>query len=352
MILLYLDDYNILSSLPNEFSISQVDTWVEVSINLQGREIYTTTLHENNGIATFYGFKDIVKENMLARGLTLASLTVCAADDAGPEFYQGKYVVFADVIDCNDERELIWGRFLTNRSYYVMPRKGSLPLAFFTDGSEQLSAYADCVCKAEDGSIHSYRYTRTLNIQNEPRIYYDYLSATAIQERLEEQEAAPVGRLLSYTYHVGRRSMTVYVTDAPFEVDFDFRNAFNIMEHIFVYGSTKLKTSFDRKEAVSQGVTSFYDRTVERKHEVETAPMGIEEAEWFNEFLASSLVKRTLNEDYIATVLISDISSEISDNAKDTIKMKFAWRYHDNAKIINTNTYPQMFSAPYNDAFK
>lgn len=80
--------------------------------------------------------------------------------------------------------------------------------------------------------------------------------------------------------------------------------------------------------------------------------MGAEEAEWFNEFLASSYVQRELNQDWQQEVLISDITSEISDNAKDLVKMKFSWRYNDNARWISTDTYPQMFSAPYNDTFK
>lgn len=352
MISLYLDEYSVLSSLPTQFTIDQVNGWVRVRIILQGKEIYSTTLYENNGSTIFYGFKDIIRENMLARGLTLASLTVAAEEEMGGEYYRDKYIIFAEVYDMDDERDMIWARFLTNRSFYVVPRGGILPLSFFSDGSEQFSAFADCVFKEEDGSINTYTYTHPVSRQNLPKVYGLYLYLDDIERYVQRTEGGSVGKLLSLTFHVGKRSMTVYVSDEPYEVDFTFRNSFNVYERIYIYGSTKLKSTFDRKEAVSQGIISFYDMAVERKYQVETAPMGLEEAEWFNEFLASHYVYRELNQDWEPTVLISDITSEISDNAKDLVKMKFSWRYDNNARWIDTNSYPQMFSKPYNDAFK
>lgn len=352
MINLYMDDYTVLSSLPNQFTIGQVDGWVKVTITLHGKDIYTTTLYENNNAAIFYGFKDIIREFMLARYLSLASLSVTAEHPGGYEVFEDKYIIFCEVNDMDDERDLIWARFLTNRSFYVVPRKEGLPVSFFSDGGEQFTAYADCVFKESGGTIRTYTYTHSIYHYNLPRIYNVCLYTEDIRNYIEQEEGGSVGTLLSYTFHVGRRSLTVFVTDEPYEVDFYFYNSFNVQEHIFVYGTTKLKTTFDRKEAVNQGISSFYNMSVERKYEVETAPMSIEEAEYFNEFLASPNVYRELNQDWEPTVLISDITSEISDNAKDLIKMKFSWRYDNNARWVDTDTYPQMFSTPYNDTFK
>ena len=352
MISLYLDEYSVLSSLPNQFTIGQVDGWVKVTIRLQGVDIYSTTLYENNRAAIFYGFKDIIRENMLARYLSLASLTVMAEHPGGYEMLEDKYIIFCEVNDMDDERDLFWSRFLTNRSFYTIPRNGYMVTSFFSDGGEQFTAYADCVFRVSDGTIRTYTYTRSIYHYNLPRIYSVWLSSSEIQSAVEREEGGSVGTLLSFTFHVGRRALTVYVSDEPYEVDFYFNNAFNVQEHIFIYGTTKLKTTFDRKEAVSQGISSFYNMSVERKHEVEMAPMGMEEAEWFNEFLASTYVFRELSQDWEPTVLISDITSEISDSAKDLIKMKFSWRYDNNARWVNTDTYPQMFTDPYNDTFK
>ena len=353
MINVYLSEYNLLTSVQTQFNITQVSDWVEVSIQLEGQYIYTTRLYPNNNIATFYGFQDILRQNMRARGLTFASLTIIAAEEMGAEYLEDKYIIYNEVIDIDDERDLLWARFLTIRSFYTLPRNnGQLPLAFFSDASEQKSLTADCVFKEDDGTIRTYPFTKSIYPFQVPRIYYVYLYASEIQNYVERAEGGPVGKLVSFTCHVGSRSMTVYITDEPYEVEFSFRNSFNVLETIYIYGTTKLKSSFDRKEAVSQGVTMFYNMSVERKHEVETQPMSLEEAEWFNEFLASPHVVWELNQDWQPTVLISDITSEISDSAKDLVKMKFSWRYNDNSRWISTDDYPQMFSAPYNDTFK
>ena len=353
MINVFLSEYNLLTSVQTSFTISQVRDWVDVSIKLEEVYIYTTRLYPYNNTATFYGFRDILRQNMKARQLCLASLSIVAAEADGAEYYENKYIIYNEVTDMDDERDLLWARFLTTRTYYTLPRMGGqLPLAFFSDENEEKTLRAECVFKKEDGSIWMGQFVKSIYPFQTPHVYYVYLTAEEIVRYMENAEGAPVGKLLSFTCHVGNRSMTVYMTDEPFEVDFSFRNSFNVTERIYIYGTTKWKSSFERKEAVSQGIVSFYDMTEERKYEVETAPMSTEEAEWFNEFLASSYVQRDLNADWQPTVLISDITSEISDNAKELIKMKFSWRYNDNTRWISTNSHPQVFSKPFNDTFK
>lgn len=353
MINIYLSEYSLLQSVQSSFTITQVYGWVDVSIKLANQYIYTTRLYPYNYTATFYGFREILRENMRARGLILASLTVVANQETGGESLEDKYIIYNEVQEIYYERDWLWEKFLTIRSFYTVPRaNGFLPLAFFSDGTEQPTLTAECVFQEDDGTICTYPYSQTIYHYQLPRIYYVYLYASSIQNTVERNEGGPVGKLLSFTCHVGLRSMTVYVIDEPAEIDFNFRNSFNVFEHIYIYGSTKMKTSFDRKEATSQERTSFYNMSAERKYEVETLPMGMEEAEWFNEFLASPFVDRELNQDWQPNVLISDISSEISDSAKDLIKMKFSWRYEDNARYIDSDRYPQMFSAPFTDSFK
>lgn len=352
MINLYLSQYNLLAGVPKQFNITQVGESVIVTINLQGVSIYTTTLYGNNNVTTFYGLQDIIRQNMIARGLPLASLAVYVDNGDGMDYLDGKYIIFSEVMALEDEGDLLWNRFLSSRSFYVLPRNGQLPLAFFSNNTEQQTLTAECVFKDDDGTIRVFPFTKNITHQQVPKVYYVYLYPAEIVHEVEQDEGGPVGELLSFTCHVGNRSMTVYVTDEPYEVDFIFRNSFNVLEHVYVYGITKLKASFDRKEATSEGVSSFYDMAVERKHEVETRPMGIEEAKWFNEFLGSHYVERELNQDWCPKVLISDITSEISDSAKDLIKMKFSWRYNDNSQWVSTDRDPQVFSDPYNSTFK
>ena len=331
MINLFLSQYNLLTTLPHQFTITDVDVCTDVTITLGNIDIYTTRLYENGGKATLYGFRDIVRENMLARGLSLASLTIRAQEEAGEFVISGKYILFSEATCMGDVEDIIWRRFLTTRSFYVLPLDCDFPVSFFSDADEQFTTYADCIFKDTDGTLHTYTYELQTTLYNDPHVYCEYITPGFMKETIERREGRQLGTMVSFTFHTGQRSITAYISDEPYEVDFYFRNSFNTTEHVFVYGTTVKKTVISRKEAVSQGVTSFYDKSVERRHEVETSPMSMEEAEWFNEFLESSHVYRWLNDDWQPEVLISDITSEISDNAKELVKMKFSWRYNDNS---------------------
>ena len=162
MIQLYLSQYSVLPAVPTQFTISDAEVSVEVSINLQGQNIYTTTLLEHNGSATFYGFREILRQNMLARRLPFGSLAIYVAHEDGMETLEDKYIIFAEALDINDDRDMLWQRFLTTRSYYVMPKMYNLPLAFFSDNSEQFTAYADCVFKEEDGTLRTSTFKRNI----------------------------------------------------------------------------------------------------------------------------------------------------------------------------------------------
>ena len=332
MIQLYLKQYHLLSSLPQEFNITEVDVYTDVTITLENTDIYTTRLYEVGGKATFYGFRDIIRDSMLASGHTLASLTVRAVG-IDTFTYTGKYILFADSKFIADN-DIIWQQFLTTRSTHLIPLECDFPLYFFSDETESVTPYADCTFKADDGRLATYTYTIQHDHQNRPFIYVNYISPLYMQQRIESSEGQSLGKLVSITFHAGPRTLTAYITDETHEVDFFFRGCFNTFEHIFIYGSTTFKTAVSRKEAVSQGVTSFYDNTVDRRYNVETTPLTHAEAEWFNEFLESHYVERYLSEDYQARVLISDITSEISDNPKDTVKLKFSWRYTENSRWI------------------
>lgn len=71
MIGLYLSDYTFSSTLPDSFNITGVSReFVEVNVSLEGQSIYSTKLYKNsNNTCTFYELRQIVEQNMVARGL-------------------------------------------------------------------------------------------------------------------------------------------------------------------------------------------------------------------------------------------------------------------------------------------
>ena len=124
MVRLDLDDFSLSSVLPDSFVIEQVaGDFVEVVISLQGINIYTAKLYESSGIATFYELRQIVEQNMIARGLSLAALSVTAAHGDVSEQITGKYIVFSRYRNTEEfSIDFLESHFLVNRSYYTMPR--------------------------------------------------------------------------------------------------------------------------------------------------------------------------------------------------------------------------------------
>ena len=79
----------------------------------------------------------------------------------------------------------------------------------------------------------------------------------------------------------------------------------------------------------------------------------MEEAHWYNELFVSTRVTVEMSADYDEVpVLISDITSEISNRPDEKIRMKFSWWFDNNDRWIDTSIYGSVFNNVFIDAFK
>ena len=342
--MLSLDTYTLSSALPESFTVNtdQGEDYVEVHISLEEQSIYSTKLYgDANGICTFYDLRQIVEQNMIARNLTLASFALTVAHEYSAEVYEDKYIIFSRYKNANtDTLDFLESHFLVSRTFYVIPRNvyGSLP--FFATEQENFAPYLDCVFD-KDGEIWNYQLENPIHHNNRPSVYFISISPLSVKARVDNVEGEDCGKLLSFTVHVGRRSLSVFVVDEEPSIVFSFRNSYNAVETMPVFGTTTLKTEINRKEAVSMNVTSFYDKSVSRKWQVKTVPLSQEEARWYNEFLESDCVTLELNNDFNdLRILVSDITSEISDSSKELVHIKFSWRFEDNGLWLTENNFP------------
>lgn len=353
MIRLSISDYSFLQDVPLNFNIEQVTDKAKVTVFINGSTVYATTLLQHNGVVTFYGLQEILAQHMLANKLPLTTLRITAELSNITETFGDVSILYCgfkqgDEISANFYN---W-HFLTNRTYYVIPRSAYHILFFFDEGQEAIQAFAECVFEKDNS-----QYTLRVNMNNFPQGHEDIhglLSGPGQIFRYARQQIGnDCGKLLAYTIHVGKRAMTIYVTDEEPLATFCFRNAYNIEEYAFVFGTETYKTIIDRKEASCQGKHSFYNQSVERKHEVTTAPLSLEEAHWMNELFESHHVTMEVTPDYDQEkVLISDITSEISNRADEKVRLKFTWWFDDNSKWIFQETTSRVFNNNYIDTFK
>ena len=337
MIGLYLSDYTFSSALSDSFNITGVQgEYVEVDVALQGQSIYSTKLYKSsNNTCTFYELRQIVEQNMVVRGLTLASLLITVDYGGEADQYSDKYIIYSKNRNMDsDDEDYLARHFLMNRTSYTLPRGQMMILPFFATDDEFIRACYSCTFLKE-GETVTYQLTQSIYQYSTPHIYNLYLTADFLQDLAEQSVGDNCGQLLSFTVRVGDRSLTVYIVDEEPCVHLSFRNSFNTWEELYVFGSETLKTDVARKEAVVMNTSSFYDKTVSRKHEVVTVPLSQEEAHWFNEFLESDEVIMEVSHDYPEQpVLISDITSEISDSAKEQVRIKFSWRFNDQKEFL------------------
>lgn len=344
MINLTLDTYNLLSDLPVSFTVSGVAGSSKISILVNDTTIYTTTLAAHNGVVTFYDFRGIIQSYMLAQLLPLCQLKVKSEVGGSSEDTGNVYLLY---MDCHQygvtAQQYLEKSFLSTRTYMRIKRDATATLHFFSTGSTQENAYAECVFD-KDGESTMGRVSIATSTSGTPAIHAIDASPETILSAAYTQQVVDSGaRLLSYRVWCGDRSMAYYVTDEPYEIAFSFRNNFLIEEIAYIYGKTLSKSEVDKKEAISNGKTVFYNKSVQRRHQVVTELLSIEEAEWLEELFTSDYVTTTVGNSG-KTVNINEVTSEISDASNEHVKMKFTWFFDDDAKYITPRTNPQIFS--------
>lgn len=343
------------SHITNVLVISSSLSEVHFAIYDGRTTIYETTLYPVRNSIMFYGLQDIIMEYMERSGKNLVNFTLTTPNEVKQEenHYVDVLVLYSKVRPSTEyDGDFVESHFLTSRSYYMVPRDFDLSLGFVSKGDVQnVKILYDCVFN-RNGAIWHFRHENMRVVANRPTVYLADVIHSSIVALASAECGGDPGTLLSVTVTVGKRTMPVYFIDNKPDMRFHFSNAFGLSEEICIFGTTKLKTEIDSKEAVCNGVASQYDRSSVRLYEVETAPMTIEDAEYMNEFLECSHIVKMIPPDRDEEILIEDISSEISDSGKDLIKIKFTWKYADNSRWKVIDDSRSRFQAPYNNSFK
>ena len=115
---------------------------------------------------------------------------------------------------------------------------------------------------------------------------------------------------------------------------------------------TTTTTKVNRSTAVVGGRHLFYDQSVDKTYEVESAPLTSDEAYWVEQLLMSHSVR--LNDSSLLDVIITDSTCEMSDNDEQLNKVKFTWQFAMKTphlmKSFREDTNG-IFTEPYNQTF-
>ena len=321
-----IDGIGLTSILSNRIEISTDDEYpIQMVVKFNEIRIYESTLYPLDGKVRFYDLCFLVQEYMRNNLISSGQLSVSAYAETVTA-----YVVYSSIrTSYEDDTEFLSSHFLTTRSCYTIPRGKSQFFSFFEQGGVDPSGYIDVSFMLDDGSVRTTRLTNKISASSTNKIYNFGIESNTLDIRVKSLNPNDTPKVLGGTIVHGNRVIDFFFTDDEPIESFGFYNAFNVWENYYVFGTSNIKTSFTQKEAICAGVSSYYNQSASRVVEIKTVPLSYEEALWVNEFLGSKRIVKVIPPDDDRDILISDITSEISDSDKETISIKFSWKYAD-----------------------
>ncbi len=328
-----IDEVYLTSMLPNTITIETAYDYVTIGLEINLSSIYEAKHFAYDGKVNVKDIRTIIETEMESQGLSYASIRMVYTGSIYLKYVDFE-VVFCKYKVTQTSENFLMSSFLTTRKSVIMPRDGFFYMhAYHKEewgGTNQLTIYYS----RPDSPGEVYHYDMVIGTYNSDVNFHTEKVQLSAYSRIMSSLGLGSAKILALVFLYGDRSLAVYFRDEVPMEEFTFRNSFNIEEVAYIYGTSTIKNEVNYSEAIHGRDVSYYDKEVVVKHEVETAPMPFEEAKWFREFMTSTVVQRKVADLTWADVIISNITSEISDSDKDLIRMKFTWRYADGNEWI------------------
>lgn len=355
-----------ITSFPSDYKFSsdirdvelQTDaTKVAIALSADGTTLFSTTLFAFDGVVTVYNLREIVEIYMLEKGISLAMFCLEYSANGGADSGSANL----NVVYCSHIMPISAADYASKSFLTTLQAKRTYPNSTeylpITHGISEFDVNAHCVYITPSGEVLSTTITLWTVEYEENGVDTLIIKYNDIMLALT-QGLFDVDRLLAYTINIGQRYITYYVHAATPDVIFTFRNCFNALESVALFGVTTTKTKIERSIASISSVDSFYDRSTEKDYELQTAPLTTEEGAWIEQLLESQKVYIGTTQDIsninsLPVVLITDSSCEINDSNADLPRVKFTWRYadklprHINVPASDPNVFDDKFTYQY-----
>lgn len=323
------DSLYLTAHLPEHIYISTDAQYIVITVSVDGDEVFRSIYYPYNRTIIFHDLRSIVEAAMYDLALDICRLEIEAREPSGSSaVIDDVYVIHSDIKMPQGSDAFINGSFLTTRKSAVIPRDGHLLLSYYVKAYQAASNYYLIHYKVpySTDDVYEYKYTLSKYDSNFTMVKSVRYTYSTFKEMVETARGGSC-TVCSVEIYLGGKSFTLFFTDEQPTEQFSFLNAFLVMETAYIYGTNTVKTMVDQSEAVFGRKTQFYDRQVTVKHEVETAALTPDEAQWLTQLLTSKWVSRQVSSSHSEQVLISDITSEVTDSDKDLTRLKFCWRY-------------------------
>lgn len=354
----WFSDIIFTSAFPDLELVSD-QNWERLELWAGERSIFSVYLCANeNGLIYLTDLGQVMEQYMIENRLPFASFSLRESPERPEDPFRRDFVaVFSSYFLDDYAESFIAQNFLTNLSAKQISSSAYDMVAFISKKGENITVRHHVVFYA-DGILG------TMDWENEGTEEKDIaqhdINVSAMNYEAEIQESYPDKeiKLLSFSVSVGPRNITYYVIDRKNLTQMFFINAFNVFELFEIQGVTTAKTTVERDTAVINRRETFYDRTIEKKYEVQTSALSSPVKDWVEQFLFSPLVKMfdpdadSINE--MTEVLITESACEISNSNTELGKVKFTWKYADVYPRLNSidRETKDLFSQQFEFQFK
>ena len=323
------DSLYLSAHLPENIYISTDAQSVVITVSVDGDEMFRSTYYPYSGRVTFRNLRSIVEAAMFSQALDYARLEIeVRAPNGTSSVVDDVYVIYSDIKVPQGSEAFINGSFLTTRKSAIIPRDGQLALSYYAKAFQTSNIYYEIYYKNSYNPNQVLSYKHTISKYDSTSTYVKSVRYThSTFKEIVETAKGGTCTVCCVEIYLGGKEFTLFFTDEQSTECFTFLNAFLVCETAYIYGTNTVKTSVDQSEAVIGRRTQYYDQQVTVKHEVETAALTPDEAQWLTQLLTSKYVTRQVSSSHSEQVLISDINSEVTDSDKDLTRLKFCWRY-------------------------
>ncbi|MCM1142087.1 MAG: hypothetical protein NC453_26250 [Muribaculum sp.] len=351
-----------LSSNVGEVRIDVDGSYVDVQLIATGNvAILSERYYAYGGMVTLYDLASLMESNMRSSGESYSNFTLRVFTDSTSNKADSVTfnILYCDRFSvCTDVETFLRENFLTSLQYRRVADGSTTSLFYFSFNGESLAYSISYVARLADGHAVNGSFGLGSGTASGNEIRQLNISTTAIKSEVGGDFGADVDEieLLSFTVSCGQRSITCFVDRSlPGDADsFAFRNCFNVWDVAVLPHITTAKTDVDRSTAVVNGRSQFYNQSVEKKYEVTAGPLTADEAAWIDQLLTSYDVFRFEPNDcdpadpyILQSILITDMTCEISDSDDKPNTVKFTWRYTDNRPIVRFSASRGIFTSPF-----
>lgn len=330
----WFDDIIFTSAFPDlTFGIDQ--DYVDLELWDNEQAIFAVGLYcDISGQVTLSSLSQILEQYMIEHELSVASFSIRSRQVEGLplDFRRDFTAVYTAYYIDDNASNFIENSFLTTQSVKTISFGSEDYVSFISRKGEDITRRFHAVFRC-DGEIKTFDWWNDEIEDEDVKAHSTHISADDILSKLDEEYAGFEIRLLSFSYSVGTRVIVYYISERMESCRMLFLNAFNVYEMFAMQGVTTVKTKVERDLAVINRRSVFYDRTIEKSYEFQSAALSAPAKDWVEQLFFSARVKlyipdsESINE--MPDVLITESSCEVKDSNSELNRVKFTWQFAD-----------------------